>query len=97
MVKHRKISEYYGQDCSLDNLKTKVNNLDIGKLKTVLGDLEKLSNVVDDVVVKKTKLHTLKPKVNNLEKKILDATTLIHVNQYNTDKQNLGKKIGDVD
>ena len=81
----------------MDNLKTKVNNLDIGKLKTVLGDLEKLSNVVDDVVVKKTKLHTLKPKVNNLEKKILDATTLIHVNQYNTDKQNLGKKIGDDD
>ena len=70
----------------MHNLKTKVNNLDIGKLKTVLGDLEKLSNVVDDVVVKKTKLHTLKPKVNNLEKKILDATTLIHVNQYNTDK-----------
>ena len=29
--------------------------------------------------------------------KIPDATTIIHINQYNTDKQNLEKKIGDVD
>ena len=28
----------------------------------------------------------------NLEKKIPHATTLIHVNQYNADKQNLEKK-----
>ena len=35
--------------------------------------------------------------MNNLEKKIPDGTTLIHINQYNTDKQNLEKKIGDVD
>ena len=39
----------------------------------------------------------LETKVNSLEKKIPDATTLIHINQYNTDKQNLDKKIGDVD
>ena len=36
-------------------------------------------------------------KVNSLGKKIPDATTLIHINQYNTDKQNLGKQIGGVD
>ena len=36
-------------------------------------------------------------KVNNLENKIPDATTLIYINQYNTEKQNLEKKIGDVD
>ena len=35
--------------------------------------------------------------MNNLQKKISDATTLIHINQYNTDKQNLEKKIGDID
>ena len=35
--------------------------------------------------------------VNNLDKKVPDVTTLIHVNQYNTDKQNLEKKIRDVD
>ena len=39
----------------------------------------------------------MKTKVSNLEKKIPDGTTLIHVNRYNTDKQNLDKKNGDVD
>ena len=39
----------------------------------------------------------LKTKINNLEEKIFNATTLIHVNQYSTDKQNLEKKIGDND
>ena len=34
----------------------------------------------------------LKTKINNLEEKIFNATTLIHVNQYSTDKQNLEKK-----
>ena len=30
-------------------------------------------------------------------KKIPDASTLVHINQYRKDKQNLEKKIGDVD
>ena len=72
---------------SLNNLKTKVDELDAGKLKTVPIDL---SDAVDNDVVKNTKLDTLKT-VNSLEKKIPDATTLIHINQYNTDKQNLEK------
>ena len=38
----------------------------------------------------------MKTKVIKVDKKISDATTLIHINQYNTDKQNLEKKIGDV-
>ena len=81
----------------MNNLKAKVDDLDVGKLKTVPVDLKKLSDVVDIAVVKNTKFNTLKTKVNNLAKKIPDATTLIHINQYNTDKQNLQKKIGDVD
>ena len=40
-----------------------------------------------------TKFNTLKTKVNSLQKKIPHATTLIHKNQYNTDKGNLEKKI----
>ena len=36
-------------------------------------------------------------KVDNSEKKIPDTTTLIYINQYNTEKQNFEKKIGDVD
>ena len=67
---------------SLNNLKTKVDDLDVGKLKTVSVDLKKLSGVVDNEVVKNTKYSTLKTKVNSLEKKFPDATTLIHVNQY---------------
>ena len=41
-------------------------------------------------------LKTQNSKVNNLEKKISDATALIHINQYSTGKQNLAKKIEDV-
>ena len=55
--------------------------------------MRKLSDVVDNEVVKNTKFNTLKTKVNILEKKIPDATTLIHINQYNTIKQNLEKKM----
>ena len=81
---------------SLNILKTKVNDLDVGKLKTVAVDLKELKDVVDNEVVKNTKFNTLKTEVNNVEKKIPDPITLIHINQYATDKQNLEKKIGDV-
>ena len=81
----------------MNNLNRKVDDLDVGKLKTVPVDLEKLSDVVDNEVVKNIKFNTLKAKVNSLEKKIPGVTTLTHTNQYNTDKQNLEKKIGDVD
>ena len=42
------------------------------------------------ILLKIKKFNTLKTKVNNLEKK--NPTTLTHINQYNTDKQNLGEK-----
>ena len=82
---------------SLNNLKTKVDDLDLGKLKTVPAVLKKLSAVVDNEVVQNTNFNTLETKVNRLEKKIPNATTLFHLSQYNTDKQNLQEKIGDVD
>ena len=72
---------------NLNNLKTKVDDLDVGKLKTVPVDLKKISDVVDNKVVENTKFNTLKIKVNNLEIEIPDATTLIHINQFNTDTQ----------
>ena len=59
--------------------------------------MNKLSDVVDNEVAKSTKFNILKTKANNLEKKILDATTLININQYKTDKQNLEKKTEYVD
>ena len=76
---------------SLNNLKTKVDNSDVGILKSVSVDLHKLNDVVDNEVVKNTKFNTPKTKVNDLENKIPDASTLIWLNQYNTDKKNLGK------
>ena len=63
----------------MNKIKTKVNNLYLGKLKTVPVELKKLSNTVDNEVVKNTKFNTLKTKVNNLDKTISDATTLIHI------------------
>ena len=66
---------------SLNDLKAKVDDLDVGKLKAVPVDLKNLSEVVDTEVVKNTKFNTLKAKVSNIEKKIPDAATLIHINQ----------------
>ena len=48
-------------------------------------ELKKLSDVVVNESVKNTKFNTLKTKLNSLEKKTPDATTLIHINQYKTD------------
>ena len=37
-------------------------------------------------VVKNSKIKKLNAKVNSLENRIPDASTLIHINHYNTDK-----------
>ena len=73
---------------SLNNLIAKVDDLDVRKLKTVHVELKKAIDVVAIEAVKNTKFNTLKTKVSSLEKKILDATILIHINQYNTNKRN---------
>ena len=54
---------------SLKNLKTKIDDLDAGKLKTLPVDLKKLTYVVEKQAVKNTKFNILNTKVNNLEKK----------------------------
>ena len=46
---------------SLNNLKTKVDDLYVGKLKTVFA---KINDVVDKKVVKDKKFNTLQTKVN---------------------------------
>ena len=87
------INKLVNVPAGLNNLKTKVDDLDVGKLKNVPVDLKKLNDVVDGEVAKNTKFNTLKTKINNLEKEIPDPTTLVHINQYNTDNKNLEKKI----
>ena len=61
----------------LNNLKTKINDLDVVKLKIIPIDLEKMSNLVDKKVVKKAVYDTLNTKVYNLEEKISGGSTLI--------------------
>ena len=77
-------------------LKAKVDKLDTKKLTNVPTSLNNLKTKVDDLDVGKLKtvLEDLKKLSDVVEKKIPDATTLIHINQYNTDKQNLEKKMG---
>ena len=79
---------------TLNNLETRVDDLHNDKLKAVPVNLKKLSGVGDKQVVKNKKLNTLKTKVNKIDKKTPDATTLIHISQYDTDKQSLKKKLG---
>ena len=66
---------------SLNNLKTKVDDLDVAKLKSDPVDFKTTSNIVDNEVVQNTKFNILKKKVGNLENKIPDRTTLIDINQ----------------
>ena len=64
----------------MNNLKTEVDKLDVGKLKTFPVDLEKINDVADNEVDENTTFNTLSTTINNLEKKIPDATTLTHIN-----------------
>ena len=50
----------------------------------------RLSDVLYNEFVKNKS--TLKTKVNKIDKNILDTATLIHINQYSTDKQSSEKK-----
>ena len=52
---------------NLATLKTEVGILDIDKLATVPVDLNKLSDVVENDVVKKAKYDKLVTKVNNID------------------------------
>ena len=50
-------------------------------MRTVSLDFKKLSDVVNRKVVKNTKFNTPKTKVNNLEKKNPDSTTLLWISE----------------
>ena len=58
---------------NLDNLKTKVDKLDIDKLKPLPDDVSKLSNVVANEVIKKTDYNN---KITEIEGKIPDISNL---------------------
>ena len=62
------INKFINVPNDLNDLKTKIDDLDVG---IVHIDLKKLSNVVNNEVVKKTVYNKLNSKVNNLENEIL--------------------------
>ena len=65
----------------LNDFERKLDDLDVGKLKTVPIEVKKLNDVVHKKVPKNARFNKLNTKVNNSENKISDATTLIPINQ----------------
>ena len=63
-------------------------------MKTVTIDLGKLSDVLSKEVVRKIVYNKLNRKVNNWQKKIPDAYTLIQSNQCSKGKENFEQKMG---
>ena len=89
-------------------LKTEVDKIDIDKLKTVPDDLAKLSNVVKNEVVKKTDfsaddyviktkfsgdINSLDDKIDKVEKKIPDVSSLETKRNVTTLIKNLDNRI----
>ena len=68
------------------------DKIDTDILKTVSVDLSKLSNVVNNEVIKKTACDWLATKYNTI-----DTSGFVLRTKYDTDKSDLEKKINDVD
>ena len=82
----------FASKANLASLRTEVDKLDIDKLMPVPNDLDKLSTVVKNDVVKKTEYNKLVTKVDNI-----DTTGFVLKTKYDTDKSGLEKRISDVD
>ena len=74
------------------SLKTEVDKIDDGKLKTVPIDLAKLSNAVKNDVVKKTGYNKLVTKVDNI-----DTTEFVKKTKYEKGGSDFEDKINKVD
>ena len=98
----------YTTKTNLAALKTEVDKIDVDKLKTVPDDLAKLSNVVKNEVVKKTDFsadtyvtrtkfstdtNALDDKIDKVEKKIPDISSLETKRNVTTLVNNLNNKI----
>ena len=96
-IKIRDMNKLVNFLSDFNNLKRKVDEIDIDKLKILPLDLKNLSNVVSREVLEKKLYNKVNLKVNNSESRNVDASTLIQINQYNIDKQKLERKNGNVD
>ena len=70
----------FASKTNLASLKSEVNKIDAGKLKTVSVDLGKLSNVVKNDVDEKTEYNSLKTKVDSI-----DTTNFVLKTKYEKD------------
>ena len=106
-ITHVDVSSY-ATKTNLATLKTEVDKIDIDKLKTVPDDLAKLSNILKNEVVKKTDFsadtyvtrtkfstdtNALDYKIDNIEKKIPDISSLETKRNVTTLVNNLNNKI----
>ena len=106
-ITHIDVSSY-ATKTNLAALKTEVDKIDTDKLKTVPNDLAKLSNVVKNEVVKKTDFsadtyvtrtkfstdtNALDDKIDKVEKKIPDMSSLETKRNVTTLVNNLNNKI----
>ena len=86
-VSHVDVSSF-ALKSNLASLKTEVDKIDAGKLKTVLVDLAKLSNVVKNDVIKKTEYDKLVAKLNGI-----DNTNFVSRTKYEQDGGDFEDKI----
>ena len=106
-ITHVDVSSY-ATKTNLSALKTEVDKIDLDKLKTVPDDLAKLSNVVKNEVVKKTDFssdnyvtrtkfstdtNSLDDKIDKVEKKIPDISSLETKRNVTTLMNNLNNRI----
>ena len=90
-VAHVDVSSFASKT-NLASLKTEIDKIDVGKLKTVPADLAKLSNVVKNYVVKKTEYNKLFTKVDNI-----DTTRFVLKTKYEKDGSDFEDKISKID
>ena len=106
-ITHTDVSSFASKT-NLSTLKTEVDKIDVDKLKTVPDDLAKLSNVVKNEVVKKAdfsaddyvkktkfsgNINSLDDKIDKVEKKIPDVSSLETKKIVTTLVKNLGNRI----
>ena len=82
----------FASKTNLAALKTEVDKIDTDKLKTVLHDLAKLSNVVKNDVVKKNDYNTLNSKVDGI-----GVSKYVGRTKYETDRKAIYDKIDAVE
>ena len=70
-ITHVDVSSFASKT-NLAALKTEVDKIDVDKLKTIPSELAKLSNVVKNDVVKKTKVTSIETKIACLTKNTSD-------------------------